>query len=79
MQKIVVHRLEDLRPGDQITGHGGRPCRRPLRVTAALGPIEPGSPVRGVRVESPNPASGVEWVLYPAQMDGRAMDVERPD
>lgn len=47
-------------------------------MTDALGPIEPGSPVRGVRVESPNPASGVEWVLYPAQMDGRAMEVERP-
>ena len=31
----------------------------------------------GVRVENPNPSSGIEWVLYPSQMDGRQMEVER--
>lgn len=77
MQTITVHRLAELRPGDRIKSHGGRAYRKPLTVTDALGPIEPGSPVQGVRVESPNPDSGIEWVLYPSQMDGRAMEVER--
>lgn len=77
MQTITVHRLAELRVGDRITSHGGRAYRTPLRVTDPLGPIEAGSPVQGVRVESPNPSSGIEWVLYPSQMDGRPMEVER--
>ncbi|WP_295124980.1 hypothetical protein [uncultured Leifsonia sp.] len=77
MSKIIVTRLADLRIGDRILSHGGRVYRTPLRVTDELGPIEWGSPVRGVRVENPNPASGIEWVLYPSQMDGREMEVER--
>lgn len=77
MSKIIVTRLAGLRIGDRILSHGGRVYRTPLRVIAELGPIEFGSSVRGVRVESPNPASGVEWVLYPSQMDGREMEVER--
>jgi hypothetical protein len=77
MQTITVHRLIELRAGDRIKSHGGRPYRKPLRVIDPLGLIEPGSPVEGVRVESPNPSSGIEWVLYPSQMDGRVMEVER--
>ncbi|MGP4968310.1 MULTISPECIES: hypothetical protein [Micrococcaceae] len=77
MQSITIHRLADLRVGDRILSHGGRAYRTPLRVTSPLGPIEFGSPVRGVRVENPNPSSGVEWVLYPSQMDGRPMEIER--
>ncbi|WP_290280179.1 hypothetical protein [Corynebacterium faecale] len=46
-------------------------------MTNSLGPIEFGSPVRGVLVENPNPSSGIEWVLYLSQMDGRPMEVER--
>ena len=50
MSKIIVTRLADLRIGDRILSHGGRIYRTPLRVTDELGPIEFGSPVRGVRV-----------------------------
>ena len=57
--------------------HGGRAYRTPLRVTNSLGPIEFGSPVRGVLVENPKPSSGIEWVLYLSQMDVRPMEVER--
>lgn len=77
MSKITVTRLGELRIGDRLISHGGRAYRTPLRVTRELGPIEFGSPVTGVRVESPNPSSGIEWVLYPSQMDGRQMEVER--
>ena len=76
MSKITVTRLAELRIGDRLISHGGRAYRTPLRVTDELGPIEFGS-VTGVRVESPNPSSGIEWVLYPSQMDGRQMEVER--
>jgi len=77
MQRIIVTRLAELRIGDRLTSFNGRPYRTPLRVTDELGLIEFGSPVRGVRVKSPNPSSGIEWVLYPSQMDGREMEVER--
>lgn len=77
MSKIIVTRLAELRIGDRLLSFNGRPYRAPLRVTDELAPIEFGSPVRGVRVESPNPSSGIEWVLYPSQMDGRQMEVER--
>lgn len=77
MQTIIVTRLAELRIGDHITSCDGKPYRTPLHVLDELGPIEPGSPVRGVRVESPNPSSGIEWVLYPSQMDGRRMEVDR--
>lgn len=77
MSKIIVTRLAELRIGDRLISHGGRAYRTPLRVTDELGPIEFGSPVIGVRVESPNPSSGIEWVLYPSQTDGRQMEVER--
>ncbi|MGO3394594.1 hypothetical protein [Glutamicibacter arilaitensis] len=77
MQTITIHRLADLRTGDRILSHGGRAYRTPLRVTSLLGPIEFGSPVQGVRVENPNPSSGIEWVLYPSQMDGSPMEIER--
>jgi len=79
MSKIIVTRLAELRIGDRILSHGGRAYRTPLRVTDELGPVTFGSPVRGVRVESPNPSSGVEWVLYPSQMDGHELEVERYD
>lgn len=73
MQTITIHRLADLRTGDRILSHGGRAYRTPLRVTSP----EFGSPVQGVRVENPNPSSGIEWVLYPSQMDGRPTEIER--
>lgn len=75
--QTTITRLSELRTGDVILSLDGRPYRKPLRVTDALGPIEPGSPVKGVRVESPNPASGIEWVLYPSQLDGHRLEVER--
>lgn len=78
MPTIVLTRLADLRAGDVILSLDGRRYRTPLRVTDALGPIAPGSPVHGVRLEPPNPASGIERVFYPSQMDGHRLEVERP-
>lgn len=51
--------------------------RKPRVVTTELGPIEPGSPVVGVRLENPNPSSEIEHVLYPSQVDGLQMEVQR--
>ena len=78
MYPVIVRRLADLRPRDRIVAHSGQRYRRPLQVLEALGPIEPGSPVIGVRVQNPNPDSPTEWVLYPSQMDGQEMEVDRP-
>ena len=79
MSRIIVTRLAELRVGDRLISQGGRAYRTPLRVTDELGPIGHGSPVIGVRVQNPNPSSGIEWVLYPSQMDGRETEVERFD
>lgn len=78
MYPVIIRRLADLRPQDRIVARGGRRYRRPLRVLGSLGPLEPGSPVSGVRVENPNPDSPTEWVLYPSQMDGQELEVDRP-
>ena len=74
---FIITRLRDLRVGDVILSLGGRPYRKPRVVTTELGPIEPGSPVVGVRVENPNPSSEIEYVLYPSQVDGLQMEVQR--
>ena len=64
MYPIIIHRLADLRPRDRIVARSGQRYGKPLQVLEALGPIEPGSPVVGVRVQNPNPGSRTEWVLY---------------
>ena len=74
---FTITRLRDLRVGDVILSLDGRPYRKPRVVTTGLGPIEPGSPVVGVRVENPNPSSEIEYVLYPSQVDGLQMEVQR--
>jgi len=74
---FTITRLRDLRVGDVILSLDGRPYRKPRVVTTELGPIEPGSPVVGVRVENPNPSSEIEYVLYPSQVDGLQMEVQR--
>ena len=74
---FIITRLRDLRVGDVILSLAGRPYRKPRVVTTELGPIEPGSPVVGVRVENPNPSSEIEYVLYPSQVDGLQMEVQR--
>ena len=74
---FTITRLRDLRVGDVILSLDGRPYRKPRVVTTELGPIEPGSPVVGVRLENPNPSSEIEYVLYPAQVDGLQMEVQR--
>ena len=76
-QTITVTRLADLRFGDRIKNWDGRPYNPPRRVVAELGTITAGSPVQGVRLQNPNPTSPVELVLYPSQMDGRRLEVER--
>lgn len=78
MYPVIVRRLADLRAEDRIVARSGRRYGRPLRVLEPLGPIEPGSPVEGVRVVNPNSDSGAEWVLYPSQMDGQQLEVDRP-
>jgi hypothetical protein len=75
---LTVHRLADLRPGDRILGYETVTYRTPRTVAASLAPIEPSSPVLGVRLTNPNPASSIELVLYPSQMDGLAIHIERP-
>lgn len=78
MYPVIVRRLADLRAEDRIVARSGQRYGKPLRVLEALGPIEPGSPVEGVRVVNPNPDSLTEWVLYPSQMDGQQLEVDRP-
>lgn len=77
MATITITRLADLRTGGAVLSLDGKPYPRPRVVTAELGPIELGSPVCGVRLQGPNPGSGVEYVLYPSQVDGRRLEVER--
>ncbi|MDQ4504414.1 hypothetical protein [Sinomonas sp. ASV322] len=78
MQTITVHRLADLRRGDRIIGYDGHVYVGPRTVASPLGPIEPGSPVHGVRLEAPGGQGVIERVLYPSQMDGRPIEVVRP-
>ena len=74
---FTITRLRDLRVGDVILSLDGRPYRKSRVVTTELGPIEPGSPVVGVRLENPNPSSEIEYVLYLSQVDGLQMEVQR--
>ena len=69
-------RLADLRTGDRITRLGDITYRNGGRtVTAPLAPIESGSPVIGVRCGTL--AGGVEFVLYPSQVNGLDITFER--
>ena len=74
---VTITRLADLRVGDFIKSWDGHRYNPPRRVTSELGPITTGSPVQGVRLENPTPGSPVELVLYPAEMDGRTLEVVR--
>lgn len=77
MQNLIITKLADLHAGDRILSWDGRPYR-PARVVAQrLGYIGAAS-VQGVRLVNPHPTSDVEHVLYPSQMDGRRLEVERP-
>lgn len=77
LETLTITRLADLRFGDRIKSWDGNTYNPPRRVMYELRPIEPGSPVQGVRLENPNPDSTLEYVLYPSQMDGRRLEVER--
>lgn len=77
-RRITVTTSADLRAGDRIVSVGPAITYRPVReVASALGPIEPGSTVLGVRLVNPDPASALELVLYPSQIDGLALVIER--
>lgn len=77
MQNLIITKLADLHARDRILSWDSRPYR-PARVVAqGLGYIGAGS-VQGVRLVNPHPTSDVEHVLYPSQMDGRRLEVERP-
>lgn len=45
---------------------------------AKSSPLEPGHPVEGVRLRNPDPDSPTEWVLYPSQVDGQLIELDRP-
>lgn len=77
MYPVLIRRLADLRAGDRLIAHSGQRYPRPLRVVAALG-VLPDAPGRGVRVENPTPDGPTEWVLYPYQMDGQVLEIDRP-
>lgn len=77
MATLTITNLADLRVGDRPISFEGRRYNRPLTVSAELAPIEPGSPVYGVRLDAPG--TDIEWVLYPAQIDGHELTIERPE
>lgn len=77
MYPVIVRRLADLRVGDRLITHSGLRYPQPLRVTAPLGPV-PDSHGRGVRVANPTDEGEPEWVIYPWQMDGQVLEVDRP-
>lgn len=77
MYPVIVRRLADLRVGDRLITHSGLRYPQPLRVTAPLG-LVPNSHGRGVRVANPTAEGGPEWVIYPWQMDGQVLEVDRP-
>lgn len=78
MYPVIIRRLADLRTGDAIIAHSGQRYPRPLRVVAPLSPTSADSPGRGVRVTNPTPDGDPEWVLYPWQMDGQVIEIDRP-
>lgn len=75
MYPVIIRRLADLRVGDRLIAHSGQRYPHPLRVIAPLGAL-PGSHGRGVRVQ--NPTSDGPAVLYPCQMDGQVLEIDRP-
>ena len=78
MTRLTVTHAADLQAGDRILSVGATiTYRTPREVAAPLAPIEPGSPVLGVRLVNPDPASPLELVLYPSQVDGLALVIER--
>lgn len=77
MYPVLIRRLDDLRRGDRIIAHSGIRYPRPLRVVAPLG-LLPGGGAKGVRVESPADEGASPQTLYPWQMDGQVLDVDRP-
>ena len=78
MTRLTVTLAADLQAGDRIVSVGPTiTYRTPREVAAALAPIAPGSPVLGVRLVNPDPASPLELVLYPSQVDGLALVIER--
>ena len=76
MKELIVTKLAELQEGDVLTALDGKPYAKPLTVSDELGPIAPGSPVRGVRFEPPTNA-GIDWVFYPGQMDGHRRTINR--
>ena len=75
MYPVLIRRLADLRVGDRLIAHSGQRYPQPLRVVAPLGAL-PGSHGRGVRVQNPTPDG--PSVLYPCQMDGQVLEIDRP-
>lgn len=75
--KLQFSKLSQLRRGDRILSCGQVNYAVARVVARELAQLEPGSPVRGVRLEPPYPGTRIEWVLYPSQCDGLSIVVER--
>jgi hypothetical protein len=75
VSRLVVHRARELRRGDRILKLGAVDYNPPREVLAPLAPIA--GQVVGVRTSNPCPGSPVEYVLYPSQIDGTPMLVDR--
>lgn len=71
MKELIVTKLAELREGDVLTSLDGKPYAKPLTVVDELGPIAPGSPVRGSGSSRP-PAPASSGCSTPARWTGTA-------
>lgn len=74
----VLTDLAKLRKGDIVLAVDGKRRRSPITVESELGPIEPGSPVNGVRFEKVRP-DDIDMVFYPSQVNGLDIEIDRPE
>lgn len=77
MTRMTTTTLSDLKVGDRISSVGPTTHANGLVVTGEVAPIEPGSPVEGVRCGTL--PGGVEAVLYVSQSDGHKIVFDRPE
>ena len=74
----VLTDLAKLRKGDIVLAVDGKTRQLPITVESELGPIEPGSPVNGVRFEKVRP-DDIDMVFYPSQVNGLDIEIDRPE
>lgn len=77
MYPVLIQHLADLRAGDRLIAHSGVRYPRPLQVIAELHEL-PGRAGRGVLVESQDPDGPAQLTMWPWQMDGQVLEIDRP-